>query len=59
MGLGSAGPPPWTDERNVATVEQKRRAEQNAKRIQALEKENEKLKKRIKELEYKLEKMKK
>jgi chaperonin cofactor prefoldin len=56
MGWGSAGPPPWTDERNVATVEQKRRAEQNAKRIQALEKENEKLKKRIKELEEKLEK---
>ena len=59
MGLGSAGPPPWTDERNVETAEQKRRAEQNTKRIQALEKENEKLKKRIKELEYKLKKMKK
>jgi chaperonin cofactor prefoldin len=56
MGWGSAGPPPWTDEKNVETAEIKRRAEQDAKRIQALEKENEKLKKRIKELEEKLEK---
>ena len=59
MGWGSAGPPPWIDEKTGETAEIKRRAEQNAKRIQALEKENEKLKKRIKELEYKLEKMKK
>jgi chaperonin cofactor prefoldin len=56
MGWGSAGPPPWTDEKNVEATEIKRRAEQDAKRIQALEKENEKLKKRIKELEEKLEK---
>jgi len=56
MGWGSAGPPPWIDERNAEAAEIKRRAEQNAKRIQALEKENEKLKKRIKELEEKLEK---
>ena len=59
MDWGSAGPPEWTDEKNIETAEIKRRAEQNAKRIQALEKENEKLKKRIKELEEKLEKMKK
>ena len=56
MGWGSAGPPPWTDEKNVETAEIKRRAEQNAKRIQAFEKENEKLKKRTKDLEEKLAK---
>ena len=53
-GLGKRWTATMDRRKNVETAKQKRRAEQNARRIQALEKENEKLKKRIKELEEKL-----
>jgi len=55
MGWGSSGPPPWVDEETM----QKRKAEDDAQKIEALEKENEKLKKRVKQLEKELEKSKK
>jgi cell division protein FtsB len=55
MGWGSSGPPPWVDEETI----RKRKAEDDAKKIEALEKENEKLKKRVKELEDELRKSKK
>jgi hypothetical protein len=52
MGWGSSGPPPWVDEE----TKNKAKAEQDAKKIAALEKENEKLKKRVKQLEDELKK---
>ena len=55
MGWGSSGPPPWVDEETI----RKRKAEDDAQKIEALEKENEKLKKRVKQLEDELRKSKK
>jgi cell division protein FtsB len=52
MGWGSSGPPPWVDEEAI----KKREAEEDVKKIEALEKENEKLKKRVKQLEDELKK---
>jgi cell division protein FtsB len=52
MGWGSSGPPPWVDEE----TQRKAKAEQDAKKIEALTKENEALKKRVKQLEDELEK---
>jgi predicted RNase H-like nuclease (RuvC/YqgF family) len=59
MGWGSSGPPPWVDEEKIEETHKKQKAEQEAKKIEALEKENEKLKKRVKELEDELRKSKK
>lgn len=59
MGYGSAGTPPWIDERRAEENERKRKEAENAARIEALEKENEQLKKRITELETELRKIKK
>jgi cell division protein FtsB len=55
MGWGSSGPPPWVDEE----TQRKLKAEQDAKKIEALTKENEALKKRVKQLEAEIERMKK
>jgi predicted RNase H-like nuclease (RuvC/YqgF family) len=55
MCWGSSGPPPWVDEE----TKKKAKAEKDAKKIEALEKENEALKKRVKQLEDELEKSKK
>jgi predicted nucleic acid-binding Zn-ribbon protein len=55
MGWGSSGPPPWVDEE----TKKKLKAEQDAKKIEVLEKENETLKKRVKQLEDELKKLKK
>ncbi len=59
MGYGSAGTPPWIDERRAEENERKRKEAENAARIEALEKENEQLKKRITELETELRKIRK
>jgi predicted nucleic acid-binding Zn-ribbon protein len=56
LGWGSSGPPPWIDEEKIEEIHKKQKAEQEAKKIEALEKENEKLKKRVKQLEYELKK---
>jgi cell division protein FtsB len=59
MGLGSAGTPPWVDEKAIdAEKHQKGDSEQTAK-IKTLEKDNANLKKRVKELETELKKLKK
>jgi len=59
MGWGSSGPPPWMDEEKIEEAHKKQEAEQDAKKIETLEKENEKLKKRVKQLEDELKKSKK
>ena len=59
MGLGSAGTPPWVDGEHIDAEKRKQKAEQDAAKIKALEKENEALKKRVKQLEDELKKLKK
>jgi predicted RNase H-like nuclease (RuvC/YqgF family) len=59
MGWGSAGTPPWVDEREIDEEKRKQKAAQDAAKIKALEEENEALKKRIKQLEDELKKLKK
>lgn len=58
MGWGSSGIPPWVDAKNLDEDKQKEKAKQDAKKIKALEEENERLNKRIKQLEDELEKLK-
>lgn len=58
MGLGSSGTPPWVDAKNLDEDKQKEKAKQDAKKIKALEEENERLNRRIKQLEDELEKLK-
>ena len=59
MGWGSAGTPPWVDEKGIDEEKRKQRATQDAAKIKALEEENETLKKRVKQLEDELKKLKK
>ncbi len=59
MGYGSAGTPPWIDERRANEDERKRKEAENVAKIEVLEKENEQLKKRVAELEAELRKIKK
>ena len=59
MGWGSSGTPPWVDAKNLDEENQKKKAAEDAKKIKALEEENEKLKKRVKQLEDDLKKLKK
>jgi len=56
MGWGSAGTPPWVDEKDIDRERMLKKAEQDAARIKALEQENEALKMRIKQLEGELKK---
>lgn len=58
MGWGSAGTPPWVDEKAIDEEKRKRKATSDAAKIEVLQEENEKLKKRIKQLEDELEKLK-
>ena len=59
MGYGSAGTPPWMDEKRFEEEKQKQKDAENQAKIRALEKENEALKKRVAELEAALKKMRK
>jgi cell division protein FtsB len=59
LGYGSAGTPPWVDEKRVEEDKQKQKDSENLARIKALEKENEALKKRVAELEAELKKKRK
>jgi hypothetical protein len=56
MGYGSAGTPPWIDEKRVEEEKRKRKDSENAAQLKALRKENEALKKRVAELEHELKK---
>ncbi len=59
MGYGSAGTPPWIDERRAEEDKRKRKEAEDAAKIEALEKENEQLKKSVASLEAELRKIKK
>jgi predicted RNase H-like nuclease (RuvC/YqgF family) len=59
MGWGSAGTPPWVDEKNIDREKMRQKAAEDAARIKELEQENEALKKRVKQLEDELKKLRK
>jgi predicted RNase H-like nuclease (RuvC/YqgF family) len=59
MGIGSAGTPPWVDEKAIDEEKHQHDDSEQTAKIKLLEKENAKLKKRIKELEDELKKLKK
>jgi predicted RNase H-like nuclease (RuvC/YqgF family) len=59
LGWGSGGTPPWVDEERIDEEKKKQKAEQDAAKVKALEKENETLKKKVKQLEDELKKLKK
>lgn len=54
MGYGSAGTPPWIDERRVEEEKRKQKEAEITAKLKALERENETLKKRVAELETEL-----
>jgi hypothetical protein len=56
VGYGSAGTPPWVDEKRVEEDKQKQKDKENLARRKALEKENEALMKRVAELEAAIKK---
>ena len=59
MGIGSAGTPPWVDEKAIDEEKHEHSDSKKEAKIIGLEKENAELKKRIKELEAELKKLKK
>ncbi len=59
MGIGSAGTPPWVDEKAIDEEKHEHSDSKKEVKIIGLEKENAELKKRIKELEAELKKLKK
>ncbi len=56
MGYGSAGTPPWIDEKIVKEEKQKQKEAEMAAQLKALRDENKVLKERVAELERKLNK---
>jgi hypothetical protein len=56
MGWGSAGTPPWVDEKNIDREKMRQKAAEDAARIKELEQDNEALKKRVEQLEEELKK---
>jgi len=58
MGYGSAGTPPWIDEKRVEGEKQKKKDSETVAQLKALRRENEALKKRVAELEQELKKRK-
>ena len=59
MGYGSAGTPPWVDEKRVEEDARKLKDAETQSNLKALEKENKALKKRVAELEAELRRLKK
>ena len=59
MGWGSSGTPPWVDEERIDEEKKKQQRVEDAKRIKALEEENEELRKQMKQLELELRKLEK
>ncbi len=59
MGWGSAGTPPWVDEKAIDEEKHEHKDSKQESMLKALEKENAELKKRINALEKELEKLKK
>ncbi len=58
MGWGSAGTPPWVDEKAISQEKHEQKDTEQAAKIKALEEENAALKTRIAELEEELKKHK-
>lgn len=56
MSWGSTGTPPWVNAKEIDEEKRKKKTEQDAAKIKALEEENAALKKRIKQLEDELKK---
>jgi molecular chaperone GrpE (heat shock protein) len=54
MGLGSAGTPPWVDEKAIDEEKHEHSDTKKDSKIKGLEKENSELKKRIEKLEAEL-----
>jgi type I restriction-modification system DNA methylase subunit len=59
MGIGSAGTPPWVDEKAIDEEKHEHTDITKDSKNQRLAKENAELKKRIKELEAEIKKLKK
>jgi cell division protein FtsB len=59
MGYGSAGTPPWVDEKRVEEEEQKQKNAEVLTKLRALERENKALKKRVTDLEAEVKRLKK
>ena len=59
MGWGSAGTPPWQDDKAIDEEKHNKRDSDRDAKINQLEKENQKLRKRLKELEKELRELKK
>jgi predicted RNase H-like nuclease (RuvC/YqgF family) len=59
MGYGSAGTPPWVDEKRVEEEEQKKKAAKVLTKLKVLERENKELKKRVADLEAEVTQLKK
>jgi cell division protein FtsB len=59
MGLGSAGTPPWVDEKAIDEEKHEHSDTKKDTIIKGLQKENAELTKRIKELETEIKKLKK
>lgn len=59
MGYGSAGTPPWVDEKRVEEEEQKQKDTGALAKLKALERENKALKKRVAALEAEVKRLKK
>jgi hypothetical protein len=59
MGWGSAGTPPWQDDKAIDQERHVRKDSEKDAVIKDLQKENERLRKRIEELERQLQELKK
>jgi hypothetical protein len=59
MGYGSAGTPPWVDEKQVEEEKQKQKNAEVLAKLKAMERENNALKKRVAALEAEVKRLKK
>jgi len=59
MGYGSAGTPPWVDEKQAEEDAKKLKDAETQAKLKALVKENKALKKQVSELEAELKRLKK
>jgi hypothetical protein len=59
MGYGSAGTPPWVDEKQVEEEKQKQKNAEVLAKLKAMERENKALKKRVATLEAEVKRLKK
>jgi hypothetical protein len=59
MGYGSAGTPPWVDEKQVEEEKQKQKNAEVLAKLKAMERESKALKKRVATLEAEVKRLKK